>query len=197
MSKQYIDKLFNRDRLALQSISKCGHVSHDQLKTFVADTRIRNYARDGLVQKVAFKMNNGKNGECYKLSKEGKELVEKQWGIKDHYHAQSPAHDLGLANKYFSLTEGQRDTWQTETQLRDQFTEKLQELRDQGEAENAEMYLNMLSQGYISMPDASFSSEQGIEISFEVVTNNYGDTELQAKEAYVQIMNTQYETTRV
>ena len=32
------------------------------------------------------------------------------------------------------------------------------------------------------MPDASYTSEGGIEIAYEVVTNNYGEAEIEAKE---------------
>lgn len=189
----YITQFFNRDKIAFNALSKVGHATTSQLKSCgLADSRIKNYVRDGLVQKVA---HNG--GEAYKLTRAGRELATNNWGIKDHYHAQSVNHDLGLANKYFSLTDEQRDTWKTETELRDQFQEELDKMRDQGEEEKAQMYEDMLNQGLISMPDCTYSNEQGVEISYEVITNNYGEEELQAKEAYVQIVGCEYETTRV
>lgn len=195
--KIYIDKFMNRDRIAFNAISKCGHVSHNQLKNFLADSRIKNYVRDGLVQKVPYKLQGGKNGECYKFSKEGRAVAEKQFGIRNHYHAQSASHDLAIANKYFGCSEENRDNFRTETDLRELLMDKFQELRDQGQEETAKMYEDMLNQGLISVPDCYYVNEDGVETCFEVITNTYGEAELQAKEVYVQIMQMEYETTRV
>jgi DNA-binding HxlR family transcriptional regulator len=193
----YITQFFNRDKMAFNALSKVGHATPSQLKSCgVADSRIKNYVRDGLVEKVAYK--SGKDtGEAYKLTKAGREMASNNWGIKNHYHAQSVKHDLDIANKFFSLSDSQRDTWKTETELRDRFEERIQEIRDQGDEDTAKMYEDMLNQGLISMPDASYETEDGVEICYEVITNNYGEAELQAKEAYVQIVKCEYETSRV
>lgn len=193
----YITQFFNRDKLAFTALSKVGHVTTAQLKQCgLADSRIKNYIRDGLIEKIAFKQ--GKTtGEAYKLTKVGRELAESKWALRGHYHAQSPKHDLALANKYFSLSEQQRDSFMSETQVRDLFMEKLQIMRDQGQEELSKRYEDMLTKGLISMPDAIYINEQGVEVSYEVITNNYGIEELQAKEAFVQIMGTGYETTRI
>lgn len=196
--KIYIDKFMNRDRLAFNAVSKCGHVTHDQLKSYIADSRIRNYVRDGLMEKVPHRIvGEEKNGTCYKFTKEGKAVAEKQFGIRNNYHAQSANHDMGIANKYFSLDEHSRDNSKTETELREMLIEKFQELRDQGQEETAKMYEDMLNQGLISVPDFAYENEDGVETCFEVITNSYGEAELQAKEVYVQIMQMKYETTRV
>lgn len=193
----YITQFFQRDKLAFTALSNCGHISTTQLKQCgLADSRIKNYIRDGLIVKVVFKQGNS-IGEAYKLTKEGRELAESKWALRGHYHAQSPKHDLALANKYFSLSEQQRDSLMTETQIRDLFIEKLQSMRDQGQEELSKRYEDMLNRGLISMPDALYTNDQGIQVSYEVITNNYGKEELQAKEAFVQIMQTEYETTRI
>lgn len=170
----------------------------EQFKAFnIADSRLKNYARDGLVEKVAYKMKGGKSGEAYKFTKAGKQVAEQNWGIKDHYHAQSPAHDIAIANKFVSLSEEQQWSWKTEDQLREQFEDRLQELRDQGEEETAKIYEDMLNDNRISMPDGAYINDQGIEVCYEVITHNYGQDELMAKEAAVQVLGTEYETTRV
>lgn len=196
-SKPYITQFFNRDRLAFTALSKVGHVTREHLKMCgLADSRIKNYIKDGLIEKVAYKTGN-EAGECYKLTRAGRELAERQWAIRGHYHAQSPLHDLSLANKYFSLPDHLRDTWMTETQVRDMFQEKLSQLREQGEEQLSKMYEDMLNKSLISMPDAVYTNEQGVQVAYEVVTNSYGQAELQAKEAFVAIMKTDYETTRI
>ncbi len=176
MAKPKIKNFYNRDRLALISISKCGHVKEAQLKNFIADKRISNYVKDNLITKEVFNKNNGEQLVAYKLTKDGKKLLERQWGVKGHYNAQSINHDLGISNKYFSLSEDKRETWKTETELRQELEEKL-----------------------ISTPDGAYvDKETGIETYFEVITNSYGQEEIQAKERFVEIMNIKsYQTERV
>ncbi|MFC7370759.1 hypothetical protein ACFQPF_03625 [Fictibacillus iocasae] len=193
----YITQFFNRDKLAFTALSKVGHVSDAQLKQCgLANSRIKNYVRDKLVEKVVIKEGKTKM-EAYKLTKLGRELAESKWALRNHYHAQSPAHDLLISNKYFSLSEVTRGTWQTETQAREKLLEYFYQLKNQGQEQMAIIYEDMLSKGLISMPDGIYTNEQGLQVSFEVITNNYGVEELQAKEAFIEIMKTEYETTRV
>lgn len=190
-----IPQLFLRDKLALTALSKCGYLNKEHFKECnITDGRLNNYIKDGLVQKVTAET---PGDYAYKLTSLGREIATQQYGINRFYQAQSPSHDLALGNKYFSMSEAERATWKTEVECRDAFHEKLQELRDQGEETVADMYLDMLNKGLISMPDCIYSNDQGSEISFEVITNNYGQAELMAKEAFVQVMGTEYETTRV
>ncbi|RYI28285.1 hypothetical protein EVU96_13980 [Bacillus infantis] len=195
----YITQFFNRDKLAFTTLSKCGHLTTAQLKQCgLTDSRIKNYIRDGLVEKVTFKQGKARTiGEAYKLTKSGRELAERQWALRSHYHAQSPVHDLAIANKYFSLPDHLRETWITETEARDLFQEHLNQMREKGQEETAKLYQDMLEKGVISCPDGLYTNEQGVTVAFETITNNYGEEELQAKEAFVQVMGTQYETTRI
>ena len=55
MAKKYIKNFYNRDRLALTSISRCGYCNKEQIKEFIADKRITNYLRDGIVIKETFR----------------------------------------------------------------------------------------------------------------------------------------------
>lgn len=106
MSKKYIKNFFYRDEKALMSISRCGHVSHNNLKEYIAEKRITNYIRDGLVTKEVFSKNNGEQLVGYKLTAQGRKFVEREYGFKEHQIAQSLNHDLGIANIYFSLSQG-------------------------------------------------------------------------------------------
>lgn len=198
MAKPKIKNLYNRDRLALTSISKCGHVRESELKNFIADKRINNYLKDNLVTREVFNKNNGEQLVAYKLTKDGKKLLERQWGVKSHYNAQSINHDLGISNKYFSLSEDRRETWKTETELRQEFEEKLQEIKII-DYERYKEINKMLEEKLISTPDGAYvDRETGIETYFEVITNSYGEEEIQAKERFVEIMNIKsYQTERV
>lgn len=196
-SKPLVTQFFNRDRLAFTAMHNVGHVSHEHLRQCgLADSRISNLIRDGHMEKVAYKK-NGKAEECYKLTKSGRETAARLWGLSYAYHAQSPLHDLSIAGKYFSLPQELRESWKTEIQIRNEFFEQLEFLREQGKEGEANRYENMFNKGLISMPDATYTSESSQVTGFEVITNSYGIEELMAKEALVQIMNYKYETIRI
>lgn len=82
MSKPKIKNFYNRDRLALISISKCGHVKEAQLQNSIADKRISNYEKDNLITKEVFNKNNGEQLVAHKLTKDEKKLLEIQWWSK-------------------------------------------------------------------------------------------------------------------
>ncbi|HBH3439847.1 hypothetical protein PR262_08485 [Clostridioides difficile] len=196
MSKQYIKNFYNRDRLALTSLSKCGHCSTEQLKTFIADKRITNYLRDELVTREVLNKNNGEQIEGYKLTAKGRDFIEKEWGIRNNYIAQSINHDIGIANKYFSLTEEERASWKTETELKLEFHERLNDLRV-NDYEKYKEVNKMIEDRLISVTDCSYIKE-GVEIYFEIITNSYGQAEIQAKERFIEFMDIKiYETERV
>lgn len=201
--KQYIPQFFKRDRDGMTALSRTGIARIETLKEKcnLADSRIRNWIKDGYAEKIYYKVGKQEKEvkEAIILTKKGKELVEQKWNVRDHYHAQtqSPYHDLALSDKYFSLPENIRETWKTETQVRNQFMEKLQQLREQGHQEQAQRYEDMLNKGLISMPDGMYTNEQGIEVAHEIITDSYGRAEMLAKETTCEILGLNYETTRI
>lgn len=188
---QKITQFFERDRQALTAMGNCGYIKKDHMKQCgVTEGRLKNYIHDGYAKP-------GDKGLGYKLTDKGKDFLSSKYGKNTIYNAQSEKHDLGIADKYFSLTADQRDTWKNESELREDFHDKMQELRDQGKEELAKIYEEMYENHTISMCDGAYTNEEGIETYYEIITNNYGDAELMAKEAVVQIMNVNYETQRV
>ncbi|MCC0665438.1 hypothetical protein [Clostridioides sp. ZZV15-6597] len=198
MSKKYIKNFFYRDEKALLSVSRCGYVSHNNLKEYIAEKRILNYVRDGLVTKESFSKNNGEQLIGYKLTADGRKFVEREYGFKDHQIAQSLNHDLGISNRYFSLSQEERDTWKTETQIKEEFQQRLEEIRDV-DYDRFEEINKLLEERQISAVDCSYEEkETGIEVYFEVITNSYGKAELEAKKRFIEIMNIKtYDTERV
>ncbi|WP_201317673.1 hypothetical protein [Paenibacillus sp. EPM92] len=195
--KPLISQFFNRDRLAFTALAKCGHVSHEHLRSCgLVDKRIQNMVRDRHFEKVVYKQ-NGKIKECYQLTKLGRQTASRLWQLERVYYAQSPAHDVALADKYFSLPENLRDSWKSENEVRGQFQEQLRMMHEQDQEMQAKLYEDMLIRGLISMPDCVYTNENGLEIAFEIITGNYSEEELRAKEALVEIMQYQYETTRI
>ncbi|WDM21285.1 hypothetical protein [Paenibacillus polymyxa] len=196
-SKPLVTQFFTRDRLAFTAMHRVGHVSSDHLRSCgLVDRRIQNLVRDGLVEKVTYK-EKGKNKDCYKLTKSGRETAARLWGLNFAYHAQSPIHDLAIAEKYFSLSEELRESWKTETQIRKEFEDCISNMRKDGNDLEAKLYQDMLNEKLVSMPDGLYSNTEGIEVVVEIITNSYGVEEMRSKETFVSIIGCQYETIRV
>ncbi|WP_405157922.1 hypothetical protein [Paenibacillus sp. FSL H8-0283] len=196
-SKPLVTQFFNRDRLAFSAMHRVGHVSSDHLQLCgLADRRIQNLVRDGLMEKVAYKQ-KGKSEECYKLTKSGRETAARLWGLSYAYHAQSPIHDLAIADKYFSLSEESRESWKTETLVRKEFEDQISDMRKEGNEAEAKLYQDMIKEKLISMPDGLYINSVGIEVGIEIITNSYGIEEMRSKETFVSMIGCQYETIRV
>lgn len=196
MAKKKITKLYPRDQKALMSISRCGHVSEEHLLSIIANKRINGYLKDGLIEKDVVNKLNGEHFTGYKLTKSGRTLVEKEYGFKEHQIAQSVPHDNAISDKYFSLTDSQRDTWKTETQLRNEFNERLEELRERDYIKYNKIS-NMQENKEISVTDASYVETTGVTVTYEVETNNYGQAEINAKTEFSRFMELKLEERRV
>lgn len=180
--KQYINVLTSKDKEMLRAFWNCGRLSSDHLKGGLAmsDRRVVNFQRDGYVEKA--RLLNLKTKEMdavYQLTEKGRSTVESYLNLTHCYKSNSGRHDLAVADKYFSLTKDERNTWQTEGQLRER------------------------SYGYetegkrISATDGAYVAENGRFIAFEVVTRNYGKAEIEAKENFSAALGMQLEMTRI
>lgn len=183
--------LYPRDTRALGALARCGYVTEDQLKQAgLRDKRISSYEKDGLVERSIYSQPGSREEDqpVYRLTAVGRDLCRRELCMTHLYSAQNPGHDLAIADRYFSLTPEERDTWKTESECRDIFAEYIRQLRDRGEEERAEELWNKLQDGLLSMPDAIYQPQGGPEICFEVVTNGYGQEEIQAKEDTAQAL---------
>lgn len=197
--KKHITKLYPRDKAALYALARCGHIDHKQLNEWLRDKRIACYEKDGLIKRVQYSRPGDGHDDrtAYRLTAAGRDLCRREYGLAHIYHAQSPAHDLALADRYCSLTPEQRETWQTEGDLQEHYFDKIEQAREQGEEETARLLESMWQEGKVSMPDCSYKISVQTELAFEIVTNSYGQQEIEAKERAVEILEIEYEQERV
>lgn len=190
-----LKQIFPRDKEFFTNLNNTGVVTPlHYLDAGVSSSRIKTYEKAGLIEKT-FKENGGAFG--YKATSEGKNFAEKTWGIvrAESYVFQSLNHDRKLEDEYYKLDREQYE-WRTESQAREMFREKIEQIREQDptRAENIE---KLWDNKEISMPDAIIiNRETGVVTAIEVITNSYGEQELQAKETFVEIMNVEYKPVR-
>lgn len=198
MAKKHIQNIYPRDRNALTTLAKCGYTTHEQLREFLRDKRISGYCKDGLIEKSVYSQpgSKGEDKTVYHLTSKGRDLCRRELSIDHIYSAQNPAHDLPLTTRYLSLTEHERATWKTETQCRDILLGHIRQLRNQGEEERAGELWEKMREGRISMPDALYTASGGVSMAFEVVTESYGQAEIEAKEEAAEALDAQIEFCR-
>lgn len=196
---KYIPNLYGRDKDAFTAFQNCGHLTAQQLKKDcdISPTRLKNYMREGYIEKVSYMVKGqAKNSVSYKTTAKGREVANKAFGLKNFYHAQSPQHDIAVANKYFALDEQERESVKNETEIRIELESKIQEMMEY-DRERAEEYQKMLQEGLISVPDLMYTSKEGIEIAYEVVTDSYGKEQIEAKERACEILEVQLEQHKI
>lgn len=180
-------------------MSRCGYVNREQLGQFLRNKRIESYCKDGLIEKSIYSQPGSKTNdqEVYRLTSKGRDFCRRELSLTRLYGAQNPAHDLALADRYFALSDTERETWQTESQSREAVNEYIQQLRDQGNEERARELWDKLQDGRLSMPDAVYTRSDGVSVAFEVVTNNYGREELEAKEQAAEALGAEIELQKI
>lgn len=194
MSKKRITTIYPRDVSALSALGRCGYVTREQLGTYLRPKRIEAYCKDGLVERSIYSRPGSKTGdkEVYRLTPAGRDLCRRELSIP-LYNAQNPGHDLPLADRYFSLAPIERETWRTEGQSRDAVAEHIRQLQDQGEEERAKKLWDRLTEGQISMPDAVYTTAEGVTVAYEVITAHYGQEEIEAKAEAAEILGASIE----
>lgn len=143
------------------------------------------------MEKVPFIQRGEKNGVAYRLTAEGRKLVEREFNIKP-YSAQSARHDLKIADKYCTLTQKEQDSVKTETEIRYRMVEEIEKLKEQ-DLKEADRWAEMWENKQLSAPDMVYTTENGVEIAYEVITNNYGVEEIQAKENTITLLKAKLE----
>lgn len=186
---QYINNITSKDSNMLKAIARTGYLSHGMLRENlgIAERRIINFCRDAYIEKATFcnpKINNTE--DVYRLTSKGQDFVRRELNMEYIYRSSSPGHDLSLSAKYLSLEQAEQDTWQTEGQLRDQFLEMLEDMRDE---ERYQDLVDKYDAHQISAIDASYVSSSGLSIGIEVTTDSYGRAEIQAKEEFSHVLN--------
>ena len=194
-NKNKIDKktLTNEDKQAWNALRVCGHMTRRQLEEFVGRTRIEHYVKDGLWTKD-IEIKDGVRIVGYTPTPKGIRFAKSHLHLDEFYSSKSVHHDIKMSDVYMSKPQEVRDTFKSETQLRNEFRSMMSELAESDPLKHQE-YKEMWQRGEISTPDMSYTEvryeeEEEIveEICWESVTKNYKQSEVEAKRTFTRIM---------
>lgn len=172
-------KILYRDKQALKSGYACGHVKESQLLTIISENRLKTYKQKGWFKEV-----KSDKGEIFlKFTQEGRRFVSDRLGWDHAYVPKSITHDSILSNKFFSLSEAERESVKTETEVKNELIEKAFFTNEDSQKTND--YIKFLEE---QTSPVDFVYERVDEITgevetvgFEAVTINYTAEDRQMK----------------
>ena len=183
----YVQSINHKDIDFLNSLRCSGICTKSQATQFISANRLKNYLLDRTLEKCSFITKDGQRQEVYRISKQGEKFIERQIPqIPNRYYSSTgQEHDLKLMDKILTLSREERQTMRCESEIRDEFKERLQTYLEQGDTERYnQLYEAMFITHSISMPDLGY----GVEEYYEVITSSYGEAEIAAKAEAVEII---------
>lgn len=132
------------------------------------------------------------------LQKKGKNFVSQKYGINRCQNAHAVKHNCKVAEIICSLDKKEMETVQSEWEIRDQMMEVLEQMKSEGNYDQYDYYMDLWKAGLVSAVDITYiSSQTGERVCCEVVTNNYKDSDIAAKDVCGEILQTEIEYVRV
>lgn len=183
-------------------LSIAGNVrQEDVAKIDISASRLKNMEKDKLIKKVTYPSRYNKSPKSnisYALTKKGKDFIEKKYGISRCQNAHAAEHNCKVAEIICSLDKKEIETVQAEWQTRDQMEEALEQMRQEGDYDQYDYYMDLWKAGLISAVDVVYTSvKTGEMVCCEVVTNSYKDSDIQGKEYCGEILQMEVEYVRV
>lgn len=199
--KGHIKHWYPKDGRFFKVLSIAGNIrQEDAEKIGISAGRIKNMEKDKLIEKVTYPSRYNKipkSSVSYALTKKGKNFIEKKYGIDRCQSSHAAEHNCRVAQVICSLDKKEIDTVQSEWETRSQMEEALEQMRQEGDYDQYDYYMDLWKAGLISAVDVAYvSSRTGELVCCEVVTNSYKDADIQGKEYCGQILQTEVEYVR-
>lgn len=200
--KEHIKHWYPKDQTFFKVLSIAGNIKQeDAVKIDISPSRLKNMEKDKLIEKVTYPSHYNKSPKSnvsYALTKKGKSFILQKYGINRCQNAHAVEHNCKVAEIICNLEKKEIATVQSEWETRDQMAEALEQMKNEGDYTQYDYYMDLWNKGLISAVDITYISAQtGELICCEVVTNNYKDSDIAAKEVCGQILQTEIEYVRV
>lgn len=196
--KSHIHHLYPKDETFFKVLSIAGNIRNEDANNInISNSRLKNFEKDKLIERVTYpsKYNHQqKSNQCYALTKKGKEFVASQYGINRCQSGHAAEHNCKVAEIICSLNKEEIESVRSEWESRDQMQELLDNMRNEGDYSQYDYYMDLWKDGKISAPDIVYTSSTTSEIvCVEVVTGNYKDSDIEAKEVFSQVTKCEIE----
>jgi len=192
----YVQTINHKDIDFLNALRCAGLCTKEQATKFISANRLKNFVLNKTIEKCTYISDTGHRQEIYRISEQGQKWIAKNIDTladRCYYRSTGVEHDLKLMDKVLSLSREERLTMRCESEIREEFRERLQDYLFNREYDRYEQLYDAMKNHTISMPDLAY----GIDEYYEVVTSSYGELEIQAKIAAVQAIGGNLEMERI
>ncbi len=192
----YVQTINHKDIDFLNALRCGGICTKSQATQFISSNRLKNFVLDRTLEKCSHTLPNGKRLEVYRITNEGKQWIRANidsLADRKYYSSTGVQHDIQLMDKILSLSREERSTMRCESEIRDDFKERLQELLLNRDYDRYDTLYNAMQSHSVSMPDLSY----GVDEYYEVITNSYGEAEIQAKVEAVEAIGGNLQMDRI
>lgn len=189
----HIKHWYEKDERFFKVLSISGNIrAVDAAKIDISESRLNNMKKDKLIQVVSYPSRYNKQPEsnkCYALTNKGKKFIESKYQIQRCQSSNAAEHNCKVAEVICSLDKREIDTVQPEWETRNQMQEALEQLKDQGDYNQYDYYIDLWKSGQVGAIDVVYKSiETGQFTGIEVVTGNYKSDDIAAKEVCSEIL---------
>lgn len=183
--KNGLSHIYPKDKRVLSLLAKSGNISRDTFhKLEISDNRIKSYQQAGFIKEVSIPDRHG-NGikTFFELRDKGKNFCRQECNIRHFISNGSASTHNSKVSEYIAnnLTKKEIDSCLSERELQPFIESRLQEYLDKQEHDQYEELLDALRNDQLSMPDVVYKTEQGTFEAIEVITDNYGNAEIDSK----------------
>lgn len=187
MAKPSIRIFKARDKDFTRCLSHAGYMRKSQaLDMGMNKSRLNTYQSEGYVDKMyVYNTETKSPEECFFLTDKGRNLATNMMGIESFYRSNGVKHDARLAEEYQKLSLEEQRSWLTEKDLRQMYDDRMENLGV------------TVKDSSISPGDGAYVGSDGQLMIIEIVTDNYGKAEVQAKEDFAQALGAQIQLIKI
>ena len=192
--KGKLSHVYDKDRRAFSLLSKSGAMSRDTFhKLEISDNRIKSYKQAGLIREtnVPDKHGNGIKTFYELTDKKGKDFCRGECNIKHFISNGNASEHNSKVSEYLAdnLSKKELDSVISEREIQPFIESRLQEYLDKQEQDHYQELIDALKSNQLSMPDIIYKTEQGNFEAIEVVTDNYGNEEIESKTMTCELLS--------
>lgn len=162
----------------------------------ICSSRVERLINNDYLEKVSYLDRNYNSDFVVRLSSKAMDILRKRFKFCYFYKSVAFEHDLKLTEIYLSISDDEKDNWKNEKQLKSLFEKRLLDLRKQ-EISKYIRLKDLYNTNKISVIDALYENSYSKKIGIEVITKNYTDEVIEAKEKFSQIYNIELKKTKL
>lgn len=192
--KNALSHIYPKDRRALSLLAKSGAMSRDTFHRLeISDNRIKSYKQAGLIKEVSVPDKHGAGIKTFfeLTDKRGKDFCRQECNVK-HFisNGNASVHNAKVSEHLVNnLSKRELDSVLSERELKPFIESRLQEYLDKQEHDHYEELITALQNNQLSMPDIVYKTELGTYEAIEVITDNYGNEEIESKTMTCELLS--------